>query len=122
MKQETPEILNKKNCVMVYAMDVLGGKWRLPIMWKLYQNKTMRYNELKRSLTGITNIMLTRSLRELEESGLVIRKEYDQIPPKVEYSLTKDSEELGPALEIIFKWGRERMTNDRSEDHNGSTE
>ena len=54
-----PEILNKKNCVMVYAMDVLGGKWRLPIMWKLYQNKTMRYNELKRSLTGITNIMLT---------------------------------------------------------------
>ena len=56
MKQETPEILNKKNCVMVYAMDVLGGKWRLPIMWKLYQNKTMRYNEVKRSMTGITNI------------------------------------------------------------------
>lgn len=116
MKQEMPEILNKKNCVMVYVMDVLGGKWRLPIVWKLYQNKTMRYNELKRSLTGITNIMLTRSLRELEESGLVIRKEYDQIPPKVEYSLTKDSEELGPALEIIFEWGRERMTNDPSED------
>ncbi|WP_025435007.1 winged helix-turn-helix transcriptional regulator [Peptoclostridium acidaminophilum] len=103
------EIINKNNCVMVHAMDIIGGKWRLPIIWKLYQNKTMRYNELKRSLVGITNIMLTRSLRSLEESGLVSRVEFNQIPPKVEYSLTDNCQELVPALEVIYSWGRERM-------------
>ncbi len=103
------EIINKNNCVMVHAMDIIGGKWKLPIIWKLYQNKTMRYNELKRSLSGITNIMLTRSLRSLEESGLVNRIEFNQIPPKVEYSLTDNGQELVPALEAIYSWGRERM-------------
>ena len=103
------EIINKTNCVMVHAMDIIGGKWKLPIIWKLYQNKTMRYNELKRSLSGITNIMLTRSLRSLEESGLVNRIEFNQIPPKVEYSLTDNGQELVPALEAIYSWGRERM-------------
>ena len=90
-------------------MNILGGKWRLPILWKLYQNKTMRYNELKRSLVGITNIMLTRSLQSLEENGLVNRVELNQIPPKVEYSLTENCIELVPALETIYNWGRDRM-------------
>ena len=69
----------------------------------------MRYNELKRSLVGITNIMLTRSLRSLEENGLVNRVEFDQIPPRVEYSLTENCRELVPALEVIYGWGYERM-------------
>jgi DNA-binding HxlR family transcriptional regulator len=101
--------INKNNCVMVHAMDIIGGKWRLPIIWKLHQNKIMRYNELKRSLVGITNIMLTRSLRSLEESGLVDRIEFNQIPPKVEYTLTENCQKLIPALEVIYSWGYERM-------------
>lgn len=110
-----PELINKNNCVMVHAMDMIGGKWRLPIIWKLYQNKTMRYNELKRSLVGITNIMLTRSLRSLEESGLVSRAEFSQIPPKVEYSLTDNCQKLVPALEVIYSWGYERMIRENLE-------
>jgi len=104
------EVINQRNCVMIYAMDIIGGKWKLPIIWKLYQNKTMRYNELKRNLVGITNIMLTRSLQSLEESGLVNRVEFNQIPPRVEYSLTDNCLEFVPALEAIFNWGKERMT------------
>jgi DNA-binding HxlR family transcriptional regulator len=103
------EFVNERNCVMIYAMDIIGGKWRLPIIWKLYQNKTMRYNELKRNLVGITNIMLTRSLQSLEENGLVNRVEFNQVPPKVEYSLTDNCLQLVPALEDIFNWGQERM-------------
>jgi DNA-binding HxlR family transcriptional regulator len=104
------EVINRRNCVMIYTMEIIGGKWRIPIVWKLYQNKTMRYNELKRNLVGITNIMLTRSLQSLEKDGLVNRVEFDQIPPRVEYSLTDDGLQLVPALEVIFNWGKERMT------------
>ncbi|MCT8976745.1 helix-turn-helix transcriptional regulator [Clostridium sp. CX1] len=103
-------VINEKNCVMIYSMEIIGGKWRVPILWKLYQNKTMRYNDLKRNLVGITNIMLTRSLKSLEENGLVSRKEFNQIPPRVEYSLTDNGLQLVPALEAIFNWGKERMT------------
>lgn len=104
------EVINERNCVMIYAMEIIGGKWKLPILWKLYQNKTMRYNELKRNLVGITNIMLTRSLQSLEQNGLVNRVEFNQIPPRVEYSLTDKCLQLAPALEVIYNWGKERMT------------
>ncbi|MBA9009322.1 winged helix-turn-helix transcriptional regulator [Clostridium saccharobutylicum] len=109
-KNEEQEVINERNCVMIYSMEILGGKWRVPIIWKLYQNKAMRYNELKRNLVGITNIMLTRSLKSLEENGLVSRVEFNQIPPRVEYSLTDNCLQIVPALETIFNWGKERMT------------
>ena len=94
-----------EKCSVIYALEIIGGKWRLPIIWKLSKHETMRYNQLKRELEGITNIMLTRSLRYLEDRRLVERKEFDQIPPRVEYSLTDRAKELIPALEIIKEWG-----------------
>lgn len=108
-EKKEKKVINERNCVMIYSMEIIGGKWKVPIIWKLYQNKTMRYNELKRNLTGITNIMLTRSLQSLEENGLVNRVEFNQIPPRVEYSLTDNCFQLVPALEVIFDWGKERM-------------
>lgn len=68
----------------------------------------MRYNELKRHLYGITNIMLTRSLLALEQHRLVTRTDYHQMPPHVEYSITEDCKTLLPALEIINNWGKQR--------------
>ncbi len=109
MSEDKKQQFNVKNCVMIYSMEIIGGKWKLPILWKLYRNKAMRYNELKRTLKGITNIMLTRSLQSLEENGLVNRVEFNQIPPRVEYSLTAAGLELVPAMEEIFSWGKERM-------------
>lgn len=98
-----------QKCAVTYALDIIGGKWRLPIIWQLSTQESMRYNELKRHLDGITNIMLTRALQELEQNKLVNRTERSQIPPHVEYSLTESCKELLPALEIINQWGKEKM-------------
>ena len=94
-------------CPVIHALEIIGGKWRIPIIFKLSAEKSSRYNELKRSLPGITNIMLTRSLQSLEKHGLVKRIEYNIIPPHVEYSLTDICQDLVPALVIINDWGKE---------------
>ncbi|HOS69056.1 MAG TPA: helix-turn-helix domain-containing protein [Bacillota bacterium] len=97
---------NFDNCPLTYALNFIGGKWRLPIIWALSKNGTMRYNELKRSIEGITNMMLTQSLKELELNGIINRKQYIEIPPRVEYSLTENGEELIPALKALASWGK----------------
>ena len=95
------------SCEIVDALNLLSGRWKLPILWKLsYGN--MRYNELKRQVHGITNIMLTRSLQELEAHGLVIRIHYSEVPPHVEYGLTMAGLKLVPALHELKKWGEEQ--------------
>ncbi|EKQ54464.1 MULTISPECIES: helix-turn-helix domain-containing protein [unclassified Clostridium] len=93
-------------CPVLHALEIIGGKWRLPIIWEISVAKNIRYNELKRNIPGITNIMLTRSLQALEEHGLVKRVEYNKIPPHVEYSLTDECRDLLPALAIINDWGK----------------
>ena len=100
---------NENKCPVMNALNMIGGKWKMPILWQLY-NSNLRYNELKRQLDGITNIMLTRCLRDLEEAGLVKRVQYSQIPPHVEYSLTEYSRKLGNALLDIKDWGEQMQT------------
>lgn len=107
-EKEVPELAQEK-CSVIYALEIIGGKWKLPIIWKLSKQESMRYNELKRELTGITNIMLTRSLQYLEEHALVRRIDFCENPPHVEYSLTEHGRSLIPALEVIRDWGREEM-------------
>ncbi|MCO7124623.1 helix-turn-helix transcriptional regulator [Sporolactobacillus shoreicorticis] len=98
----------KGNCPVIDALTIIGGKWKLPLLWHLANNQSgIRYNALKRKLDGITNIMLTRSLRELEEDGLVTRVQYPEIPPHVNYSLTEQGEKLIPALLTIKEWGEQ---------------
>ena len=96
-------------CPVTEALKVIGGKWRIPIIWKL-ANGPVRYNELKRQLSGITNIMLTRSLKELEDYQLVQRKQVSEVPPHVEYSLTEQGEKLLPAFDILKEWGLDIMS------------
>lgn len=91
-------------CPVINVLNIVGGKWRLPIIWHL-KDEGMRYNELKRQITGITNIMLTRSLRDLEEAGLIHRIQYSTVPPHVEYRLTERAHKLVPAIDEIRKWG-----------------
>ena len=105
--------MNRKNlygdaCPVLHALNLLGGKWRLPIIWNLLDGG-LRYNQLKRQLQGITNIMLTRSLQDLEECGLVKRVQHSEIPPHVEYFLTEHAKKLIPAMEIFQEWGEEQM-------------
>lgn len=104
------QVTTTNECPVVVALKIIGGKWRIPILWKLSAGP-VRYNTLKRQLTGITNIMLTRSLRELEAAKLIHRIQYSDIPPHVEYSLSEEGENLLPALNIIKEWGLELIDN-----------
>lgn len=103
------EGMEPERCPVLYALSIIGQKWKLPILWYLYKGEVIRYNELKRKMPDITNVMLSKSLKELEENGLVNRIQYNEIPPRVEYSLTDRGKALIPALNAIYDWGREQM-------------
>lgn len=94
----------EENCPLVSTMSIIGGKWKIPILWYLNQSPR-RYNELKRCIGGITNVMLTRALRDLENDGLVERTQYEVIPPQVEYRISDKGRAIIPAVEIIEDWG-----------------
>jgi len=86
------------------ALDVIGGKWKMPILWRL-KDRVLRYGELKRSLGRITHKMLTRHLRELEADGLVTRAVYPEVPPRVEYAITELGRTAIPAIDTLRDWG-----------------
>ena len=100
---------DKTECPILHVFRRIGGKWKLPILWHLADEESVRYNELKRSVRGVTNMMLTKCLRELEEYGLVVRRQYNEVPPRVEYSLTERGKKLLPALAELYAWGREQL-------------
>lgn len=106
-KREINEEIN--NCPVTYALNLIGGKWHFPIIWVLSQNSVLRYNEIKRKVCGITNMMLSQSLKELESNGLVTRVQYMEIPPRVEYLLTESGRSLLPALDELARWGTAQM-------------
>lgn len=95
------------NCPLTFALKIIGGKWRLPILWAIHNQGVIRYNELKRQVDGITNMMLTQSLKELESYGLLIRTHYPEIPPRVEYMLSNEGKNLIPALKLLATWGKQ---------------
>lgn len=86
------------------VVNMIGGKWKLRIIYVLAFHEILRYGELKRLLSPISHKMLTAQLKELEKDGLVNRKEYQQIPPKVEYSLTQMGRDLKPVVKEIHNW------------------
>lgn len=92
-------------CPLQQAMDVIGGKWKIEILCSLHTNGSTRYNELKRKLTGISNTMLTKSLKELEADGLISREEYVEVPIRIEYKITEKAKNLIPILKDLAKWG-----------------
>ena len=95
-----------------YAMSLINGKWKMHILFWLWKKEILRYGELKRLLGNITHKMLSTQLKELEADGLINRKEYPQIPPKVEYSMTKLGLSLMPVLQSLCEWGTKHYTSD----------
>ncbi len=93
------------DCPVTYTLSVLGGKWKWLIIYILSEHGTLRYGELRRYLPGITHKMISQQLKELETKNLINRKEYLQIPPKVEYSLTQKGQTLVPILDLMCDWG-----------------
>ncbi len=94
-----------------YTLSVIGGKWKMLILYLLAENQPVRFNDMKRKIGAITFKTLSSQLKELEADGMVRRKEYPQIPPKVEYSLTHKAETLLPVLEQLCEWGEKNRNN-----------
>ena len=95
-------------CGIASTLDVIGGKWKGIILWHLL-NKTLRFSQLQRRIPTVTQKMLTQQLRELERDGLIHRKVYAEVPPRVEYSLTSKGESLHDILHLMCQWGKEHV-------------
>lgn len=108
MALEVKDRINLKeiNCEKELTLAVIGGKWKLIILWHLGLEGTKRFSELRKLIPGITQKMLTNQLRELEEDKLVMRKVYPEVPPRVEYSMTEYGESLMPVLRSMYDWGK----------------
>lgn len=105
MEEFKGKVKNVQDTPFGYTISIIGGKWKMVIMYLLAENQTVRFNDLKRQIGAITYKTLSSQLKELEADGLVTRKEYPQVPPKVEYSLTDKAETLLPILEQLCEWG-----------------
>ena len=94
------------SCHITNVMKILGGKWKLPILYRLMGGK-MRFSALSELIPTLSRKVLSDQLKQMEKDGLVIRKKYSQIPPKVEYSLTQHAIKLRPIIEILSGWNKE---------------
>ncbi|MBW7676687.1 winged helix-turn-helix transcriptional regulator [Chryseobacterium chendengshani] len=105
--EEKKIVFDEKSCPVTATMQVLGGKWKAILINAIYHTSPARFGELKRSVKGITQSMLTQQLRELEDDGIINRKIYAEIPPKVEYTLTEFGLTLSPIMQSMADWGKE---------------
>ncbi len=105
MTEKAEKMGSHYNCPVEATMDVIGGKWKVIIIHHLLDG-TKRFSELRRLIPQVTQRMLTSQLRELESDGAVHREVYPQVPPKVEYSLTKLGKTLEPVLLVMHDWGK----------------
>lgn len=101
-------LYTERDCPVLVVQNIIAGKWKLSILWKLSQG-TKRFNHLQKLLPEISQGILTQQLRELERDGLVHREIYKEVPPKVEYSLTGIGQSFMPVLKIISDWGQDYM-------------
>ncbi|EKP68716.1 Putative HTH-type transcriptional regulator [Acinetobacter baumannii] len=92
-----------------YTLSLINGKYKMIIMYWLYEKKVMRFNEMQRCIGNISFRTLSNTLKELERDELIIRKEYPQIPPKVEYRLSERGQSLIPLLDMMCQWGEQNM-------------
>lgn len=114
-------------CPLEYGLTLFGGKWRSRIICVLFAHKKLRYSEIRKEMYNITDAVLASTLKDLIEDGLIDRKSYDEIPPRVEYSLTEKGQSVVPILQSICKWSgifykednENEMTQCQKCDHHG---
>ncbi|SDI32890.1 transcriptional regulator, HxlR family [Alteribacillus persepolensis] len=99
----------KFNCEKELTLSVISGKWKITMVYHLGKDGTMRFNEFKKLFPKITHKVLTTQLRELEEDGIVKRRVFPEVPPRVEYSLTELGTSLMPIIDSMYYWGKENM-------------
>lgn len=104
-KEETQNLL----CPTKYLTKVLGGRWKLPILCILELGKTVRFGQIKKKLGNISNVMLSQTLKELERDEIVIRHQYNEVPPRVDYTMTEKGKKVIPALTMLGNWAKNYM-------------
>ncbi len=102
-------------CHVSTTLDIIGGKWKSLVLWHL-SYKTLRFSQLQRRLFKVTQKMLTQQLRELERDGLIDRKVYAEVPPRVEYSLTELGQSVVPILQMMYQWGKDYRRDNKEAD------
>jgi Predicted transcriptional regulators len=107
------------DCTISYTLSVLGGKWKWAILFLISQDGIVRYGRLKEYLPSIAHKTLSQQLKELELSEIIHREQYNQIPPKVEYSLTEKGKTLVPILQLMSQWGVENKPSNNDYDNKG---
>ncbi|MEL7659398.1 helix-turn-helix domain-containing protein [Acetobacterium wieringae] len=104
MLENTSKLRTIDYALYEQVVNMIGGKWKMRIFYVLAMNHVLRYGEIKKLLIPITHKMLSTQLKEMEKDGLILRKEYPQIPPKVEYSLSQKAIDLRPMFESMCDW------------------
>jgi DNA-binding HxlR family transcriptional regulator len=104
--KQTPQVYEK--CPLEELVNIIGGKWKIIILWHLREG-TLRFGQLRRLLPGITQKMLTQQLRELEDQGMVTRKIYAEVPPRVEYTLTPLALKMRKLLQAMQQWSEQHL-------------
>ena len=98
-----------KNCPIYKIMELFQGKWTVWVLFELNKNEKMRFGELRNAIPGISNTMLASTLKDLEEKQLVERIQFNEIPPRVEYTATEKAKELRVVFEAMNEWGRKNL-------------
>lgn len=96
-------------CPIRYLLNIFGGKWKLPVLCILEYAEPVRYGQIKKRLGNITDVMLSQTLKELERDKILMRRQYNEVPPRVEYTLTSKGRSVLIALEDLTKWATENM-------------
>ena len=99
-----PKMKRDIRCPLEYGLDIFGGKWKPRIICVLAEKKVLRYSVLRREMTDITDAVLATALKELIADDIVLRRQYDEIPPRVEYCLTEKGDSVVPILQSICQW------------------
>ena len=98
--------VSEKTCTLKEVLDIIGGKWAMPMIYILSKGK-MRFKELERSVEGINTRMLVKELKNMEANGIITREVFATVPPTVEYTLTNKGEKLLPSIVSLHNWGQE---------------
>ena len=98
--------ISENNCSLKDVLDIIGGKWAMPIIYHLSKGK-MRFKELERNVEGINTRMLVKELKNMEVNGIITREVFATVPPTVEYTLTNKGEKLLPSIVSLHNWGQE---------------
>ncbi|MHA8080232.1 winged helix-turn-helix transcriptional regulator [Aquirufa regiilacus] len=101
-------IVNEKKCSIKDVLEIIGGKWAMPIIYVLSNGK-LRFKELERSIQGINTRMLVKELKNMESNGIITRTAFATVPPTVEYTLTEKGEKLLPSIHALYDWGQEHI-------------